>query len=129
MASVAGEIIPKGDFYSYEAKYVDENGADLVVPAALSSAQLKEVQELALKTFQVLEAAGLARVDFFMTQEGRFLVNEINTLPGFTKISMYPTLWKASGVSYGELIEKLIYLAIDRDKKNRRLQTDYSSRD
>jgi D-alanine-D-alanine ligase len=64
-----------------------------------------------------------------MTQEGRFLVNEINTLPGFTKISMYPTLWKASGVSYGELIEKLIYLAIDRDKKNRRLQTDYSSRD
>jgi D-alanine-D-alanine ligase len=129
MASVAGEIIPKGDFYSYEAKYVDENGADLVVPAALSSAQLKEVQELALKTFQVLEAAGLARVDFFMTQEGRFLVNEINTLPGFTKISMYPTLWKASGVSYGELIEKLIYLAIDRDKKYRRLQTDYSSRD
>ncbi len=129
MASVAGEIIPKGDFYSYEAKYVDENGADLVVPAALSSAQLKEVQELALKTFQVLEAAGLARVDFFMTQDERFLVNEINTLPGFTKISMYPTLWKASGVSYGELIEKLIYLAIDRDKKNRRLQTDYSTRD
>lgn len=129
MASVAGEIIPKGEFYSYEAKYVDENGADLVVPAVLSTAQLKEVQELALKTFQVLEAAGLARVDFFMTQDERFLVNEINTLPGFTKISMYPTLWKASGVSYGELIEKLIYLAIDRDKKNRRLQTDYSSKD
>jgi D-alanine-D-alanine ligase len=70
MASVAGEIIPKGDFYSYEAKYVDENGADLVVPAALSSAQLKEVQELALKTFQVLEAAGLARVDFFYDSGG-----------------------------------------------------------
>lgn len=122
-ASIAGEIIPKGDFYSYEAKYVDENGAELVVPARLEKSQVKEAQELALKTFAVLEGSGLARVDFFLTHAGKYYVNEVNTMPGFTRISMYPTLWRATGIEYPDLIERLINLAIKRWQRDQELKT------
>ena len=111
-ASIAGEIIPTHEFYDYDAKYLDENGAKLQIPADISEETLKEVQRLAIKTFQVLEARGLSRVDFFLTEEGMLYVNEINTMPGFTKISMYPKLWEASGVVYSELIDELIQLAL-----------------
>ncbi|MCB0365605.1 MAG: D-alanine--D-alanine ligase [Bdellovibrionaceae bacterium] len=124
-ASVAGEIVPKGDFYSYEAKYVDENGADLVIPARLEDDQSSQVRDLALKTFATLDCFGLGRVDFFLTADGKFWVNEINTMPGFTRISMYPSLWKASGISYPDLIEKLIHLAIERGKRDQSLKSDY----
>ena len=122
--SVPGEIIPKREFYSYHAKYVDENGAELVNPANLERDQVIEVQELALKTFTTLGAAGLARVDFFLTDKGKFWVNEINTMPGFTKISMYPSLWKTSGIEYTDLIEKLIHLAIKRAQQDKLLRSD-----
>lgn len=124
-ASIAGEIVPHREFYSYEAKYIDEKGADLVIPARLDSNQMEEVRTLALKTFSVLETVGLGRVDFFMTASGSFFINEINTMPGFTKISMFPALWKRSGVTYSGLIEKLILMAIERGKVNQMLRTDY----
>ena len=124
-ASVAGEIVPNGDFYSYEAKYVDENGAELMIPARLEKNQMEEVQNLALKTFAVLDSAGLGRVDFFLTEDNRFWVNEINTMPGFTKISMYPSLWRASGVEYDQLIEKLIRLALQKGQQDQQLRSDY----
>lgn len=110
-ASIAGEIIPTHEFYDYDAKYIDENGAKLQIPADISEETLKQVQDLAIKTFRVLEARGLSRVDFFLTEDGKLYVNEINTMPGFTKISMYPKLWEASGISYSELITRLIQIA------------------
>ena len=116
-ASISGEIIPAHEFYSYEAKYLDENGAILEIPAKLDSETLKHIQALALKVFQTLCCEGLARVDFFLRENGEVLVNEINTIPGFTKISMYPKLWEASGISYTELISRLIELAIARAQK------------
>jgi D-alanine-D-alanine ligase len=118
IASVAGEIIPSDDFYSYHAKYIDENGANLVIPAKISDNLLKKVQEISVKTFKTLECRGMARVDMFITPAEKIIVNEINTIPGFTKISMYPKLWEYSGISYKELITKLIFLAIE-DFKNR----------
>lgn len=124
-ASIPGEVIPdtaKHDFYSYEAKYTDANGAALVIPAKLTKAQVKKVQSLALQTFAVLGCEGMARVDFFLKKDGSLLVNEINTIPGFTAISMYPKLWEASGIPYGELIDRLIALAIERFKKESHLK-------
>lgn len=119
VASVAGEIVPKGhDFYDYEAKYLDENGAELIVPANIPKATLKQIQSLALKTFQILCCEGMARVDFFLTKNNEIFVNEINTIPGFTNISMYPKLWEASGVSYPELIDRLVTLAIERQRRD-----------
>lgn len=114
--SIAGEIVvehPDG-FYSYDAKYIDEKGARLEIPAQLSGATLKQAQALALRTFEVLECDGMARVDLFLTAEGRLYVNEINTLPGFTAISMYPKLWAASGIAPAELVTRLIELAMER---------------
>lgn len=122
-ASVPGEIIPKHEFYSYDAKYLDPNGADLKAPADLSPALTKTVQDLAVKAFQTIECEGMARVDFFLTNDNQFLINEINTIPGFTKISMYPRLWELSGVSYPELINRLIQLAIERSERDRGLKT------
>lgn len=116
--TVAGEIVvdhPDG-FYSYDAKYVDEHAARLDLPARISPDQQWEAQALALRTFEALECEGLARVDLFLTDEGSLLVNEINTLPGFTAISMYPKLWDLSGVSPTELITRLIDLALQRDR-------------
>jgi len=124
-ASVPGEIIPQDGFYSYEAKYVDEKGAKLQAPADLPAEKIKEVQELAVEIFRVLECEGMARVDFFLQDDGTFVFNEINTIPGFTNISMYPRLWGLTGISYKELITKLIELALDRQKQIKNLKTDY----
>lgn len=122
IASVPGEIIPQHEFYSYEAKYIDENGATLKIPAELTQKQIKTIQDLAIQTFKTLECSGMARVDFFLTERGEVIVNEINTLPGFTKISMYPKLWEASGIGYSELLDKLIQLAIEKKQQKKKLK-------
>jgi D-alanine-D-alanine ligase len=110
--SVAGEIIVKGrDFYDFEAKYLDEDSVDLVIPADLTENELQEMQAIARKAFAAIGGEGLSRVDFFLTKNG-FIVNEINTMPGFTRLSMFPSLWKASGIDYKSLISELIELAL-----------------
>jgi len=124
-ASVPGEIKPTHEFYSYEAKYIDENGAVAEIPAKISKEATEKIQQLAIKTFQVLECEGCSRVDFFLKEDGEAVINEINTIPGFTKISMYPKLWEASGISYTELISRLIDLAIERFKAEQKIKTDY----
>ncbi len=125
IASAVGEIIAQQEFYSYEAKYLDENGAILEIPAKIAADTVKEVQKAAVRTFQVLCCEGMARVDFFLTQDNRLVVNEINTIPGFTKISMYPKLWEISGIPYRELIDRLIQLALARHQREQRLKTSY----
>lgn len=122
-ASLPGEVIASHDFYSYEAKYLDEKGAALQIPAQVSGEVRQAVQELAVKTFQTLNCEGLGRVDFFLQDDGRLMVNEINTMPGFTAISMYPKLWEASGLSYTALISRLIELALRRYAEERALRT------
>jgi D-alanine-D-alanine ligase len=124
IASLPGEIIPKGEFYSYEAKYIDEEGAALDIPARLDDKVTKKVQDYAIKTFKALCCEGMARVDLFVKDNDDIIVNEINTIPGFTRISMYPKLWEASGISYSELIDRLIELAIERFKSEQQLGTD-----
>jgi D-alanine-D-alanine ligase len=119
VASVPGEIVPGKEFYDYTAKYVDE-GSQLIIPAKLTKAETKKVQELAIAAFQAVDCSGLARVDFLMDPKTRkIFLNEINTMPGFTSISMYPKLWAASGLEYSDLIDRLIQLGIERheDKK------------
>jgi D-alanine-D-alanine ligase len=124
VASVAGEIVPRGhEFYDYDAKYIDERGADLLVPADLAPETLEEVQRLAIAAFRAIDGAGMARVDFFLTRDGRLLLNEVNTIPGFTSISMYPKLWEASGVPYPELVDRLVELAIERHEAERKKGT------
>ena len=125
IASVPGEVIANHDFYSYEAKYIDEHGAALEIPAKLPSDIVQKVQKLAVKTFKTLSCEGLGRVDFFLKKNGVIIVNEINTIPGFTPISMYPKLWEASGISYTELIDRLIQLALERFEKEQKLKTFY----
>jgi len=113
-ASVPGEIVPSREFYDYEDKYVD-GAAELLIPAPLAPEVTEEVRRLALRACEALRVDGLARVDFFYEEDGRgLLVNEVNTLPGFTPISMYPALWAASGVPYGELVDELVRLAVER---------------
>jgi D-alanine-D-alanine ligase len=124
-ASVPGEVISTHEFYSYDAKYLDENGAALEIPAKVPAATAEKIRELAIRTFRVLECEGLGRVDFFLRDNGELLVNEINTMPGFTKISMYPKLWEATGISYTDLISRLIELAIDRYQQEKGLVTSY----
>jgi D-alanine-D-alanine ligase len=125
-ASVIGRIIPhEGDFYSYEAKYIDENGAILEIPAKLSSNISEKARQTAISAFTVLGCEGMSRVDMFACKDGSIVVNEINTIPGFTKISMYPKLWEASGVSYTELITRLIHLAIERFEQRQKLEVSY----
>jgi len=124
IASVPGEILPRHEFYSYEAKYLDENGAVLEIPAKLPPATSERIRQLAIKTFSVLCCEGMARVDFFLRNDEEIIVNEINTIPGFTRISMYPKLWEATGISYRELIDKLIELAIERFEREKGLKTD-----
>ena len=122
-ASVPGEIVPKpGGFYSYAAKYLDPEGAALVAPAELDAETMGRVQELALAVFDTLEAEGMARVDLFLRADGGLVVNEINTLPGFTPISMYPRLWELSGLSYSELLSRLVDLALERYDQVKGLQ-------
>jgi len=128
-ASVAGEIIPGREFYDYEDKYVGD-GAKLLVPAPLSETESALVRDMALRVFRAVRAEGMARVDFFYEEQradgskGRgFLCNEINTIPGFTPISMYPKLWQASGVSYSALIDELIDLALERHARRAKFRT------
>jgi len=125
IASVPGEILPQHDFYSYNAKYIDKNGAILKAPAELPEPVVKKVQNLAIKVFKVLCCEGMARVDFFLKDDNDLIVNEINTIPGFTKISMYPRLWELSGIPYPELIERLIQLALDRFNDEKKLKTSF----
>lgn len=121
-ASVAGEIVPCKEFYDYDAKYLAE-GSELVIPAKLTKAEMKNVQALAIAAFQAVDCSGLARVDFLMDPKSRKMyVNEINTMPGFTAISMYPKLWGATGVSYPELIDRLIQLGVERHEDKKRNQ-------
>jgi len=126
VASMPGEVIPKGhEFYDYEAKYIDENGAELKIPAILTKMQILKIQKTAEKAFEMLECEGMARVDMFLKANGEVVVNEINTLPGFTDISMYPKLWEVSGMAYSKLLDKLIELAIKRKKAKDSLKRSY----
>ena len=112
--SVAGEVVVTGrDFYDFEAKYLDAPGVDLVCPADLGDGELFELQRVARRAFEAIGGEGLARVDVFLTDEG-FVVNEVNTMPGFTPSSMYPRMWAASGLSYPALIDELVALALER---------------
>jgi len=121
-ASILGEIVPSAEFYDYTSKYLDE-GSQLIIPAKLTKSEIKNVQELAIAGFRAVDCSGLARVDFLMDPKSRKIyLNEINTMPGFTSISMYPKLWAASGVTYPELIERLIQLGIDRHQEKKRNQ-------
>jgi D-alanine-D-alanine ligase len=124
-ASVPGEIKAGHDFYTYDAKYADDSGSELEIPARMPGDQTEKIQELAVKTFKVLCCEGMARVDLFLKENGEVFVNEINTLPGFTDISMYPKLWEASGVSQTDLISKLIGLAIERFQREQKLKRFY----
>lgn len=120
--SVCGEIVPSAEFYDYNAKYIDE-GSQLVLPAKLTKAQQKQVQQMAIKGFQACDCSGLSRVDFLMDPvTGKFYLNEVNTMPGFTSISMYPKLWGATGIAYTELITRLIELGLERHEDRRRNQ-------
>ncbi len=123
IASVPGEVLPSHEFYDYEAKYLDEHGAVLEIPARLSPATADALRALAVRAFRVLCCNGMARVDLFLRSDGELLVNEINTIPGFTRISMYPKLWEASGISYRDLVGRLIALAIERHDTERGLAT------
>ncbi|MEP7195050.1 MAG: D-alanine--D-alanine ligase [Saprospiraceae bacterium] len=123
IASVVGEILPKSTFYSYESKYLNTIDAELNIPAQIELQLSELIRSTAIKAFQSISAEGLSRVDFFLKKDGSIVVNEINTMPGFTNISMYPKLWEASGISYGELIDRLIQLAIDRHHRNKLLKT------
>ncbi len=114
ITSVPGEVISNHDFYSCEAKYIDEHGAALEIPVKLPEYIVKKAQALAVKTFKTLAYEGLSRVDLFLKENGDVLVNEINTIPGFASVSVYPKLWEASGISYAELIDRLIQLALER---------------
>ena len=125
IASMPGEIIPRHEFYSYEAKYLDDAGAELRIPTDLPEKVDERVRRLAVAVYRTLCCEGMARVDFFLADDGRLLVSEINTIPGFTRISMYPKLWQASDVAFPELIDRLIELALDRHKRRRALRIDH----
>lgn len=124
-ASVIGAIKPTEQFYSFEAKYVSTTGAKLEIPANITSSLSKKIQKLAIRAFQCIEAEGLSRVDFFLTPQNEIILNEINTMPGFTSISMYPKLWEASGLSYPDLLDELIRLALQRQKSRNKLKTNW----
>jgi len=127
IASVPGEIIPCREFYDYIAKYVDER-SELIIPADLPSEVTRRIQELAVAAFLAVDCAGMARVDFFLDKDtGELNVGELNTIPGFTPISMYPKLWGGSGIAYSELIDRLIELALERHADNSRSETSYST--
>lgn len=121
-ASVPGEIVTKNEFYDYEAKYKDGN-TEMIIPAPISEELTQQIQELAIRAFQAIDGSGLARVDFFLREsDQQILINEINTMPGFTPYSMYPLLWKHSGKSYGELLDDLIQLALNRYNEKQGLE-------
>jgi D-alanine-D-alanine ligase len=125
IASVPGEIIPSREFYSYAAKYIDET-SDLLIPAPISEEQAQRVRVLAVEAYKAIDCAGMARVDFLMDKgTGEIWLNEVNTIPGFTPISMYPKLWEATGISYAELIDRLIQLALERHADKGRSTTSF----
>jgi D-alanine-D-alanine ligase len=125
-ASVLGEIIPSNEFYDYDAKYVDGK-TEAVIPARLPKPVAASIRSMAVKSFTALDLAGLARVDFFVVRKtNRIYINEVNTLPGFTSISMYPKLWEATGIPYAELLDRLIALALERHADRERIHTDYT---
>ena len=123
IASVPGEIVTKEGFYSYDSKYTDEDGAVLIIPADIEPETIERIQTTALRAFERLECSGMARVDMFLSDHGEIYVNEINSIPGFTRISMYPKLWEASGISYPDLIDRLISLAIEDFERRNHLKT------
>ena len=126
-ASYLGEIIPKHEFYSYEAKYIDSQGAELVIPANIDEFLSAVIREAAVQAFRILNCSGMARVDFFLERgSSNYYLNEINTLPGFTSISMYPKLWEYTGLSYARLLDKLIDLARQRHAERKRISTEFA---
>lgn len=125
-ASAVGRIIAYHEFYTYASKYLDEQGSKLEIPAKITPEEADKVRKIAVDVFEATEAEGLGRVDVFLKQDGQVLVNEINTIPGFTSISMYPMLWKEMGVSYSELIDQLIDLAMERYQERKKLSTSYT---
>ena len=123
IASLPGEILVQRDFYSYDAKYLDDKGARFEIPARLPKPIVSRMQHIALQAYRTLCCEGMARVDFFLRPNGQVLVNEINTIPGFTEISMYPKMWQASGLSYSRLIDRLIALALERARQEKKLSS------
>jgi D-alanine-D-alanine ligase len=125
IASAVGEIVPSGEFYSYRAKYLD-SGSRPIIPAEIPREIAEEVRRLAIAAFRSIDAAGLARVDFFLERgTGRVYLNEINTMPGFTQISMYPKLWEASGIPLPELVDRLVHRAMERFEDKARTRTSF----
>jgi len=122
-ASVPGEIVPSREFYDYEAKYLDED-SKAIIPAPLTDAQVRDVQRMSIAAFRAVDGAGMARVDFLLDgATGDLFLNEVNTIPGFTTISMYPKMWEASGLSYPALVDRLITLALERHAEKQQLRT------
>ncbi len=125
IASVVGEIRPLRDFYDYVAKYVSDD-SDLIIPAHIDSEMAEHIRAVAVRAYKAIDCAGLARADFLLDKNsGQVFINELNTIPGFTRISMYPKLWEASGVSYGELLDRLVDLALERSKEKSELETSF----
>jgi len=126
IASIPGEVIPRREFYDYAAKYESESGTELIVPADLSPELVHSAQEIAIHAFKAIDACGMARVDFFLERgANRLLLNEINTIPGFTSVSMYPRMWQKTGISYADLIDRLIQLALERHADKRKSKIVY----
>ena len=125
-ASRTGEILPSHAFYSYDAKYLDPEGAKLCLPAEIDQEIEENIKQLAIQTFDVLDCAGLARVDFFLQANGNVMINEINTLPGFTEISMYPKLWEISGLPYPKLVTRLVELGLERYRQRAGLEREFT---
>jgi D-alanine-D-alanine ligase len=124
-ASIPGEICPQADFYSYDAKYYDDR-SELFIPARIPEALAEQLRHAAIKAYQAIDCAGMARVDFLLDRESEeFYINEVNTIPGFTQISMYPKLWDASGLAYPQLIDRLIELALERWRERRQTEWRY----
>jgi D-alanine-D-alanine ligase len=122
-ASLPGEVIPSREFYDYEAKYLDDS-SKTIIPAALSDADTARIRHMSIEAFKAVELSGMARVDFLLSRDtGALFVNEVNTIPGFTTISMYPKMWEATGLPYPELLDRLIQLAIERHGEKKRLRT------
>lgn len=122
ICSLPGEVVPTHEFYSYEAKYLDDKGASFNIPAEMPQETMSVLQKMAIQAYRALCCEGMARVDFFLKKSGEIIVNEINTIPGFTKISMYPKMWEKSGVAYPELIDRLIHLALERHEQENTLE-------
>ena len=128
-ASNPGELIlnKKYEFYTFDAKYVDPEAVQIEIPAKLDAATIEKIRTLSVRCFQALQCQDFARVDLFLTDNGEIFINEINTIPGFTNSSMYPMMWKEKGISFTDLISKLIELSMHRFEQNKRLSTDFQS--